>query len=89
MKEIEPKRFEVKMQKGVGGNLERAVFIGGEHLDYSVDLTSYVEACNMGPQFKLAVQKDIERHFTQSVSEFIGRKVTIDDIKRAIATGWI
>ena len=48
-----------------------------------------MEAAKMGPKFFKVVQKDIERHFVESVSEFIGRKVTQDDIKEAIKTGWI
>ena len=83
------KTFEVKMRLQSDGGIEKAVFIGDEMLDYSIDINAFVEASKMGPNFKLAVQKDIEKHFTESVSEFLGRKVTIEDIKKAIVTGWI
>jgi hypothetical protein len=82
-------RFEVKMRKGKNGNLEKAVFIGGEYLDWSIDVASLMEAMQMGPKFYREIQKDIARHYTESVSEFIGRRVTADDIKKATKTGWI
>jgi hypothetical protein len=43
----------------------------------------------MGHQFKASVQRDIEKHFTNCVSEVLGRKVTLEDIKRAIKEGYI
>ena len=43
----------------------------------------------MGPAYRMSVQKDIERHFVESVSQFLKRNVTIEDIKKAITTGWI
>jgi hypothetical protein len=82
-------RFEVMMRKGKGGNIEKAIFIDGEFLDWSVDMSSLAEAFQMGPKFYKAAQKDIERHFTESVSEVLGRKVTAEDIKLATKTGWI
>lgn len=89
MEEIAKKKFEVKLGVHPDGSMEKAVFIDNEKLDYSIDISAYREACRMGPHFKLAVQKDIEKHFTKSVSEVVGRYVTIDDIKTAIQTGYI
>ena len=83
------KRFEVMMRKGKGGNIEKAIFIDGELLDWAVDMNSLAEAMQMGPKIFRAAQLDIERHFTESVSEVLGRKVTKDDIKLAVKTGWI
>jgi len=83
------KTFEVKMRPAKGGGIEKAIFIGGELLDWQVDLNSLVEAMSMGPMYYKAVQKDIEKHFVDSVSDFIGRKVTADDIKQAIKDGYI
>ncbi len=82
-------RFEVMMRKGKNGILEKAIFIDGEKLDWAVDITSLMDAAKMGMHYYKAAQKDIEKHFTESVSEVIGRKVTADDIKTAIKTGWI
>ena len=90
MKEETPKlSFEVKMRKGKRDVIEKAIFIDGELLDWSIDMSSFMDAAKMGPKFKRAAQKDIEKHFIESVSEFIGKKVTIDEIKTAIKTGWI
>lgn len=88
-KEIEKKRFEVKFRQHPDGFQEKDIFIGGEKMDYSIDISAYREASKMGLVYKIAVQRDIEKHFTQCVSEVVGRKVTLEDIKKAIATGWI
>ena len=81
-------RFEVKM-RGIGGELEKAIFIDGELLDWQVDLASLMDAMKMGPKFFREIQKDIGKHFVESVSETLGRKVTEADIKQATQTGWI
>jgi hypothetical protein len=52
-------------------------------------METYMDAMKMGPMYRREIQKNIEEHFTESVSDFLGRKVTIDDIKLAIQTGWI
>jgi hypothetical protein len=83
------KTFEVKMRPAKGGGIEKAIFIGGELLDWQVDLNSLVEAMSMGPTYYKAVQRDIEKHFVDSVSDFIGRKVNAADIKQAIKDGYI
>ena len=83
------KRFEVKTRPAKGGGLENAVFIDGELLDWTVDLNSLMEASKMGPHFVREVQKDIERHFAESVSDFLGRKVTVEEVRIATKTGWI
>jgi carbon monoxide dehydrogenase subunit G len=89
MNEVEKKRFEVKMRLHPDGSIEKQIFIGGEMLDWSVDSSSFLEAKKMGPQYMRAVQDDIAKHFIESVGEFLGRRVTLDDIKEAIKTGWI
>lgn len=81
--------FEVKMRKNQDGTMEKAIFIGGEMLDWAVDQSSMLEAMKMGPKFFRAVQRDVEKHYVDSVSEFVGRKLTPNDIKEAIKTGWI
>lgn len=88
-KEAEKKKFEVKIRPAKGGLIEQAVFIDDELLDWQIDLDSFFDAVKMGPQFARAVQADIEKHFAESVSDFLGRNVTTEEIKTAIKTGWI
>jgi hypothetical protein len=83
------KRFEVKIRVTPDRGVEKAIFIGGEMLDWQIDINSYVEAVKMGFQYRRAVQRDIEKYFVESVSDFLGRNVTMDDIKEAIKSGWI
>lgn len=83
------KRFEVKMRTHPGGEIEKDVFIDGERLNYSIDTHAFLEARKMGPVFMRAVQEDIAKHFTEAVSEFLGRKVTVEELQQATRTGWI
>lgn len=82
-------RFETRLRAGKNGVIEQAIFIGGEHLDWSVDVSSLLEARKMGPAYFRVVQQDIERHFVESVSDFIGRKVSVDEVRKATKSGWI
>ena len=83
------KRFEVKMRGAKGGGLEKAIFIDDELLDWQINMNDYMEAMKMGPMYMREIQRSIEIHFIESVSDFIGRKVSMDEIKKAIETGWI
>lgn len=87
--ELGKKRFEVKMRSDGSGGIEKAIFIDDEMLDWQIDTNSFVDAMKMGPQFVRSVQRSIEEHFIDSVSDFLGRKVTMIEIKSAIETGWI
>jgi hypothetical protein len=89
MKEYEPKRFEVMMRMHPNGEIEKKIFIDGQMMDYSIDVHAFREACKMGLQYKLAVQRDIAKHFIDCVSDMVGRKVTIEELKQAMKTGWI
>ena len=82
------KKFEVKMRLH-SGMIEKAIFIDNEMLDWTLDISSYLECRKMGTEYKHAAQQDIEKHFIDSVSDFLNRKVTIDEIKAAIKIGWI
>ena len=83
------KKFEVMMRGGNNGTIEKAIFINGELLDWKIDMSQFMEAMQMGPKYYRAIQQSIEIHFIDSVSDFLGRKVTMDEIKKAIETGWI
>lgn len=82
-------RFETRTTIGKGGILEKKIFIGGEELDWSINQTDLLEARKMGPVFFKAIQMDIAKHFAESVSDFLGRRVTIKDIQKASKTGWL
>ena len=88
MEQEEKLKFEVRMMQK-GGTVRQAVFIGDEELDWSFDVLDLLEAKKMGPEYFHAAAKDIEKHFSESVSDFIGRKVTVEEVKEATRTGWI
>jgi len=81
--------FQTAMRQRPDGTMEKAVFIDGKKLDWSLDMSSLMEAKQMGPRYFREMQKDIIRHYTESVSEFLGRRVTLDEIQEAIKTGWL
>lgn len=83
------KRFEVKMRSDGQGGIEKAVFIDGEILDWSIDVESYLKMVRLGPVYAKQAQDDISKHFVESVSDFLKRRVTIQDIENATRTGWI
>lgn len=86
------KKFEVKM-RFLGSNpedgVEKAVFIDDKKIDFKIDVFRFLEAKSKGPKFLFEEQKKIEKEFIKSVSDFLGRKVTIEEIKKAILEGWI
>ena len=86
--ELTKKRFQV-MIRNHNGKLEKCILIDGELLDWSIDLSSFLDATKMGPMFRKEIQRSIVEHFVDSVSDFLSRKVTIDEIQKAIKTGWI
>ena len=86
-------KFEVKMRPlgpdpRIDG-VEKAVFIDGEKLDFKIDVSRFLEAKGKGMSFLAQEQKKIVKEFVKSVSEYLQRKVTIQDIKKAILEGWI
>lgn len=82
-------KFETRIKLHSNGSVEREVWIGGEKFDWSVDVTSFHEAVKMGPMYKKAVQADIVKHFVDSVSDFLGRRVTMKEVNEATKKGWI
>lgn len=82
-------KFETRIKFHSNGSIERQIYIGGELLDWSVDVSSFQEAQRMGPMYQRAIKEDIAKHFTKSVSEVVGREVSMEDILRATKTGWI
>ena len=85
---MDKKKFEIKFHF-VNGNLRKDIFIEGELFDYSVDKKSLMYAESMGKEFYTSAQRDIEKHFLESLSEFLGRNVTKEDVMNAQKTGMI
>jgi len=77
------------MRPAKGGGIEKAIFIDGELLDWQIDMNSYMDAMQMGPMYRREIQRNIEEHFIEAVSDTLGRKVTMEEIKVAIKDGWI
>jgi hypothetical protein len=78
------KKFEIKTN-----GKEKAIFINGEIFDWKADPKSISDAMRMGPEYMKAAQKDIQKHFLDSLSEIVGRQLTAIDIARASKEGWI
>jgi hypothetical protein len=86
---VEKKRFETKILMHPNGSIERKIYIDGEMFDWSVDVSSFLEAKKMGLMYQKAVQESIANHFVNSVSEVLGRKVTMKEVYEATKSGWI
>lgn len=69
--------------------VEKAVFVDGKKLDFSIDVVRFLEARQRGPRQLMEEQKMIEKRFVKAVSDALGRRVTVEEIKRASAEGWI
>lgn len=85
-------KFEVKMRllgQDPKDGIEKAVFIDNKKLDFTIDVFRFLDAKFKGYNFVVEEQKKIEREFIKAVSDFLGRQVTIQDIKKAILEGWI
>jgi hypothetical protein len=85
-------KFEVKMRflgKEPKDGIEKAVFIDDKKLDFKIDVFRFLESKYKGTNYLIQEQKKIEKEFVKSVSDFLARKVTIEDIKKAILEGWI
>lgn len=87
------KKFMV-MMRAMGSDpqrdgVEKAVFVDGKKLDFTIDVIRFLEAKRKGPKYLFDEQKKIEREFIRSVSEAVGRRVTVEEIKMATVEGWI
>jgi hypothetical protein len=83
------KKFEVRMYMDKKGVLKQGIFIGGELLDWSLDVHDLMEAKKMGAKFAKSLEIDIIRHFLESVSDFLGRKILVDEFNEARKNGYI
>lgn len=71
------------------GRLAKGIFIDGKHFDWGIDEDSFKNAMEMGPKYFTTFQREIEKHFVESLSEFMGRRVTTTEVNEATKSGWI
>ena len=83
------KKFEIKIATDDDGMMDKQIFIDGEFFDWGVDPEAFEWAKQQGPEYFRAAQIDIAKHFLESISEVVGRKVTLHDLTQAEKTGWI
>jgi hypothetical protein len=89
MREEGKKKFEVRLFTDEKGFHEKQIYIDGEHFDWGIDEESFDWARKQGPAYFAAIQKDIAKHFLESLSEMVGRPITIQEFATANKTGWI
>lgn len=69
-----------------------ALFIDGQMFDWYIDRESLVEAKKFAqddPVIKRSIYADIQTHFLQSFCDFIGKKITLNELNEALTTGRI
>lgn len=87
--EQDKKKFEVRLERLPDKFFQKNIYIDGELFDWSIDEESFEWAKKQGPEFFEVVKKDIANHFLESLSEMVGRKITLEDFNQALKTGWI
>jgi len=87
---MKKKKYEWMHRVKEDGSKQNGLFIDGDLFDWEVDQQSLAQVYASGDIYLIrAAQKDIEKHFLESLSEFVGRKITKEDIDEAEKTGWI
>lgn len=81
--------FEIKQYFDSDNNFAKGIFIDGELFDWGINEENFKDAIAMGPEYFRLLQADIEHHFLDSISEFMGRRVTQQEINEATTSGWI
>lgn len=73
----------------------KGIFVDGELFDWGIDEKEYNEAVKFAEKQKnkegmlLKIHQNIEKHFINSLSEFMNRKITLKELDEARKTGWI
>lgn len=86
---MEKVKFEIKKYLDEKSMVSKGIFIDSKLFDWGIDEDSYAEAIKMGPKYVRAINEDIEKHFIDSLSEFMNRDVTRKEVDEATKTGWI
>ena len=69
-----------------------AIFVDGMVFDWGMDKTSLLQAkrhAESNPTLQQSINDNIQIHFVESFSEFLGREVTLREINEAIESGTI
>ena len=87
---MQKKKFEVKTHiDPYSGLLKKDVFIDDKLFEWEVDEKSWKAVKEMGPTYVEQAKGDIMKHFCDSLSDFLGRKVSPQHILMATQKGWI
>ncbi len=74
------------------GQVEKALFIGGEIFDWGIEdgaLDNAIKTVGDDPTMKKALYGDIQRYFLDSLAEFLGYKISLAEVNEAIEKGCI
>ncbi len=80
---------KVQLQEVNGTNV---IVVGTEVFDWAVekeDIKKAQDFCKEHPDTKQSVLGDLQAHFIESFSEFLGHKVELKEINKAIKDGYI
>jgi hypothetical protein len=83
------KKFELRLDPTPDGFFQKNIYVDGDLFDWAIDEESFDWARKQGPVFFEAVKKDIANHFLDSLSEMVGRKITLADFHTALKNGMI
>lgn len=72
-----------------GVHMSKGIFVDGTLFDWGVDEEDYKQALAMGPKYRKMIEASIAKHFIDSFSEFLSRKITLEEVNEARKTGWI
>jgi hypothetical protein len=85
-------KITVEIQEAVddSGQTVRALSLNGEVFDFGLDeddLKKAKQFCGKDPFFTRSVHGDIRHYFLLSLSEIVGRELTIKEVNEAIEEG--
>jgi hypothetical protein len=72
-----------------GIHVSKGIFVDGTLFDWGVDEEDYKQAVAMGPKYQKQIEASIAKHFVECFSEFLSRRITLEDVEEARRIGWI
>lgn len=93
--------FELKAFYDSQDRLTKGIFVDGKHFDWGINEDDFKEAelrakklseqvnPSAGFAYMQTVKDSIQRHFVDSLSEFLGRQITVEEVNQATKTGLI